>query len=111
MGRFAVWVSELDSRLSRKYGRLVPRNVAVKKPSAREVEDAALSLGFRVVEMEASRLNPRLAGLDEDYRVRGYLVIEAPHGKTKALKMIAEKIRELRKRTEGRKSKSKKRRR
>jgi len=109
MPRFVVWPSEFDERLSRKYGRSVPKNIALKSPTLREVEDAAVALGFRVVKKDPSKLNPRLSGLDEEYRSRGVLVIEAPHGKGKSLKMIAEKIRELRKRTEVRKRKRKKR--
>lgn len=109
MPKFVVWPSELDSRLNRKYGRAVPKSVAVKAPSLREIEDAAVTLGFNVIEKDPTKLNPRLAGVEEEYRTSGRLIIESPHGKGKSLRMIAEKIRELRKRTEVRKSKRKKR--
>lgn len=109
MSKFVVWPNEIDSRLPRKYGRVIPKTVAVKAPSLREIEDASAVLGFRIIEKDPTKLNPRLAGVDEEYRTPGRLVIESQYGKSKSLRMIAEKIRELRKRTEVRKSKRKKR--
>ncbi|WP_297536322.1 signal recognition particle protein Srp19 [Thermococcus sp.] len=100
MPRFVVWPSELDSRLSRRYGRVVPKNVAVKGPSVSEVEDAAIILGMKIVEKDPEKLNPRLSGLDEELRTPGVLIIESQYGKGKSLRLIAEKIRELRSRME-----------
>jgi signal recognition particle subunit SRP19 len=110
MPRFIVWPNELNGRLSRKYGRIVPKNVAVESPSFSEIEDALLSIGAKIIEKDHTKLNPRLSGLDEEYRTRGVFVVESPYGKAKTLKRTAQKIRELRKRSEGRrKSKRKKR--
>jgi len=109
MSKFILWPNEIDARISRKYGRLVPGNVAVRAPSLSEIEDAALALGLKIVEKDPTKLNPRLAGLEEEYRSRGVMVIESPHGKSKTARLLSEKIRELRKRSEGRKSKRKKR--
>jgi len=109
--KFAVWPSELDARLSRKYGRTVPKNVAVDAPRLSEVEDAVIILGMRVVEKDPGKLNPRLSGLDEDLRTYGFLRIESPYGKGKSLKMIAEKIREMRSRAKAKKGKAKRKRR
>ncbi|WP_456420980.1 signal recognition particle protein Srp19 [Thermococcus sp.] len=109
--RFVVWPSELDARLSRKYGRIVPKNVAVDAPRISEIEDAVLILGMKVVEKDSSKLNPRLSGLDEELRTYGFLRIESPYGKGKSLKMIAEKIRELRSRAKAKKGKAKRKRR
>lgn len=108
--RFVVWPSELDSRLSRRYGRAVPKNLAVEAPKFSEIEDAVVILGMNVVEKDHSKLNPRLSGLDEELRTYGFLVVESPYGKGKSLKMIAEKIRELRSRAKPKKGKTKKRR-
>ncbi|WP_297499283.1 signal recognition particle protein Srp19 [Thermococcus sp.] len=108
--RFVLWPNELDARLSRKYGRAVKKSVAVDSPGLEEVEDAVLSLGFKVVEKVPEKLNPRLSGLDEEFRTRGMLVVESPYGKGKTLKLIAEKIRELRARTRA-KGKSRRKRR
>ncbi|WP_461864678.1 signal recognition particle protein Srp19 [Thermococcus sp.] len=97
MGRFVVWVSELDSRLPRKYGREVPRNLAVENPKVSEVVEAAEALKMRVIEVERDKLNPRLAGLEENLRSHGRLIIESRYGKSKSLRLIAQKIREFRK--------------
>jgi signal recognition particle subunit SRP19 len=109
--KFVVWPNELDSRLSRKYGRVVPRNVAVKEPRLSEIEDAAIILGMKVIEKDPEKLNPRLSGLDEELRTYGFLRIESPYGKGKSLKMMAEKIRELRSKAKAKKGKAKRKRR
>ncbi|NJE09450.1 signal recognition particle protein Srp19 [Thermococcus sp. MAR1] len=97
MKRFVVWPSELDVRLSRRYGRAVGKEFAVDGPKIGEIADAARALGMKIVEMDESKLNPRLAGLDEEYRLRGMLRLESKHSKGKSLKMIGQKIREIRK--------------
>ncbi len=97
MGKFIVWPSEIDARLTRKYGRLIRGDLAVEGPSVHEIVDAAQSLGMRVVEFDANKLNPRLAGLDEEYRLKGMVRMESPHGKGKSLRLLAQKIREIRK--------------
>ncbi|MFA4663128.1 signal recognition particle protein Srp19 [Pyrococcus kukulkanii] len=98
MRKFVVWPSELDARLTKKYGRVVPRNIAVDSPSLDEIVDALEMIGAKVVEIERDKLNPRLSGIDEDLRTYGMLVVESPYGKAKTLKLVAQKIRELRKR-------------
>ncbi|MCD6373855.1 MAG: signal recognition particle protein Srp19 [Thermococcus sp.] len=97
MGKFIVWPSEIDARLPRKYGRSIRKDIAVEKPSIQEIVEAAESLGMKVIELRDDAMNPRLSGLDEEYRLKGMARIESPHGKTKSLKMISQKIREIRK--------------
>ncbi|AEH24509.1 signal recognition particle protein Srp19 [Pyrococcus yayanosii] len=99
MARFIVWASEIDARLSKKYGRVVPKSVAVESPQISEIVEAAEALGFKVLKVEEDKLNPRLSGLDEDLRAPGRAIIESPHGKGKTLKLIAQKVREFRKRS------------
>lgn len=94
--KFVVWPSEIDSRLPRKYGRLVKKEVAVEAPTPEEIRDAAELLGMKVIEFEPEKLNPRLSGIDEELRTKGMLRIESPYPKGKSLRMICEKIRELR---------------
>jgi signal recognition particle subunit SRP19 len=94
--KFVIWPSEIDSRLPRKYGRLVKKEVAVDAPRAEEIRDAAEILGMKVIEFEPDKLNPRLSGLEEELRSRGMIRVESPYPKGKSLRMIAEKIRELR---------------
>ncbi len=108
MGKFIVWPSEIDARLPRKYGRVIRRDLAVEKPSIHEIIEAAESIGMKVVEIEDEKMNPRLSALEEGYRLRGMARIESPHGKTKSLRLISQKIREIRK-TRAKQSKSKKR--
>ncbi|AFK23352.1 signal recognition particle protein Srp19 [Pyrococcus sp. ST04] len=98
MGKFVIWPSELDARLSKKYGRVVSKTLAVDNPSLDEIVDAVESLGLKVISVEREKLNPRLSGIDEDLRTYGMIIVESPHGKAKTLRMIAQKIRELRKR-------------
>ncbi|NJE43384.1 signal recognition particle protein Srp19 [Thermococcus sp. GR6] len=114
MRKFVVWPNELDVRLSRRYGRTVGKEFAVDGPTIQEIVDAAESLGMKVVELDENKLNPRLAGLDEEYRRRGMVRIESKHPKGKSLKMIGQKIREIRKtraKAKDKKSKSKRKKR
>ncbi|ASJ07865.1 signal recognition particle [Thermococcus siculi] len=97
MRKFVVWPNELDARLSRKYGRAVGKEFAVDAPKLREIADAAVALGMTVVELDEGKMNPRLSALDEVYRIRGMLRIESKHPKGKSLRMIGQKIREIRK--------------
>ncbi len=112
MPRFVVWVSEIDLRLSRGYGRLVPKSQAVSYPKEHEVFEALAQLGVRVLERHPEKLNPRLAGLEEDLRSRGCFLVDSERGKGKTLRMVAQKVREMRNREErGRKRRKKKKRR
>lgn len=113
MRRFVVWPNELDARLSRRYGRAVSREFAVERPRIVEIIDAAKSLGIKIVDIDEEKLNPRLSGLDEEYRLRGMLRLESKHPKGKALRMIGQKIREIRKaqaKSKGRKKSKRKKR-
>jgi len=69
----------------------------VEKPDIDEIIDAAKGLGITLIEVNKEALNPRLAGLDEELRVKGRIVVESKHGKSKTLKLIAQKVREFRK--------------
>lgn len=97
MGKFVIWTNEIDARIPRKYGREVPKNLAVEKPDIDEIIDAAKGLGITLIEVNKEALNPRLAGLDEELRVKGRIIVESKHGKSKTLKLIAQKVREFRK--------------
>lgn len=97
MGKFVIWANEIDARISRKYGREVPKNLAVERPNIDEIIDAAKSLGITVIEVNRDALNPRLAGVDEELRTKGRVIVESKRGKSKTLKLIAQKVREFRK--------------
>ncbi|ALV62671.1 signal recognition particle, subunit SRP19, putative [Thermococcus sp. 2319x1] len=97
MSKFVIWTNEIDARIPRKYGREVPKNLAVEKPDIDEIIEAAKSIGITIVGIDREALNPRLAGVDDELRVKGRIVVESRHGKSKTLKLIAQKIREFRK--------------
>ncbi|WP_297421383.1 signal recognition particle protein Srp19 [Thermococcus sp.] len=109
MVKFVVWPSELDARLSRKYGRMVGKETAVDSPGIDEIAEAARALGMSIIESYEGKLNPRLSGLGEAYRAKGMIRVESKHPKGKALRMIAQKVREFRKargKSKGKKRKS-----
>jgi len=49
-----LWPEYFDSTLSRKYGRKVPKELAVPRPTQRELLEAATSLGLRAEPLEGS---------------------------------------------------------
>jgi signal recognition particle subunit SRP19 len=97
MRKFVVWPNELDARLSRRYGRAIGKGFAVDAPKLQEIADAAVALGMKIVEMDEEKMNPRLSALDETYRIKGTLRVESKHPKGKSLRMLGQKIREIRK--------------
>ncbi|NJE26783.1 signal recognition particle protein Srp19 [Thermococcus sp. MV5] len=97
MKRFVIWTNEIDARIPRKYGREVPKNLAVDKPTLLEIVDAAKTIGLNVIEINDKALNPRLSALDDTLKVKGRIIVESKHGKSKTLKLITQKVREFRK--------------
>lgn len=97
MKRFVIWTNELDSRLSKRYGREVSKTFAVDAPSIGEIVGAIRYLNVRIIDVDEEKLNPRLSGLDENLRSRGMIKVESDYGKSETLRLIAQKIRELRK--------------
>ena len=87
--RIVIYPAYLDSSLSRKEGRRVPRSLAVHNPRIEEIVKAAEELGLNPI-VEDSKY-PRLWWR---YKVR--IVVDKVDSKQKILKMIAEKIKELR---------------
>lgn len=51
---------------------------------------------MKVIEFEFEKLNFRLLGIDEEFRIKGMLWIESLYFKGKSFRMICEKIREFR---------------
>jgi len=88
--KIVIYPAYLDSSLSRKEGRRIPRSIAVHNPRPEEIIRAAEELGLNPI-IEDSRY-PRLWWR---YRVR--IVVDKVGSKQKILRMIARKILELRK--------------
>jgi len=85
-----VYPLYLDSRVSRSEGRRVPRDLAVKKPRAKEILQAARNLGLKAVLVEEDNHPSRWF-----YR-EGCVLISSDRPKTELLKMIASEIRKIR---------------
>ncbi len=82
----------LDSRVSRSKGRRVPRDLALKKPRAKEILQAAKNLNLRAVLAEEDDHPSRWF-----YR-EGCVLISSDKPKTELLKAIASEIRKIRER-------------
>ncbi len=52
---FVIWPQYLDSTLSHRLGRRVPKHLCVPKPSQRELLEAARSLGREAIPLEDKR--------------------------------------------------------
>ncbi len=74
---WVVWRINIDSTVSRSNGRVVPRQLAVEKPTLDELANAALKLGLRY-EVHPEKRHPRhwfeedQAGCIHVYKVEGY---------------------------------------
>lgn len=90
-----VWVSYFDQSLSRKYGRRLPRELAVPEPKLSEVLKACESLGFRC-EAEEKRY-PRVW-----HRPSALITLRVPVdvSKPEVIKSIGKKLVEMRGRSQ-----------
>ncbi len=86
---YIIWLNYLDRRLTKKEGRKLPKNQAVKSPSLEELARAAQKAGYRVREKRRARY-PSSWWIDS-----GYIVIEKPQDENKlsTIKRIAKEIR------------------
>ncbi len=88
--RIVIYPAYIDSSLSRKEGRKIPKSIAVHNPRVEEIVRAAEELG-----LNPSIEDSRYPKFWWKYKVR--IVIDKVDSKQRILKMIAEKINELRK--------------
>ncbi len=93
-----IWTVFFDSSRSRNLGRKVPRSLAVRYPTVEELEEAIRELGFEY-EVEKDKKYPKTWYLDtcQGY-VRIYKKPDMNVTRTKLLKMIAQKLKEIRRR-------------
>ncbi len=93
-----IWTVFFDSSRPRSLGRKVPKSLAVRNPTVDELAEAVKALGFEC-EVHKDKKYPRTWYQDT---CQGYVKIFKPPdlnlGKAKLLKMIAEKLKELRQR-------------
>ncbi len=93
-----IWTVFFDSSRSRNLGRKVPKSLAIKCPTVEELEEAVKELGFEY-EVYRDKKYPKTWYLDS---CQGYVKIfkkpDMEISRTKLLKTIAEKLREIRQR-------------
>ncbi len=94
--RLMVWPANIDSEISRRGGRRVPRDRAVEKPTIKEMEEAARRLG---IEYES---DPGAARPSEPRMARGRLLITKDRPKAALLGEIARLVKEGRSRSQRR---------
>lgn len=87
--RIVVYPQYIDSRKSRNKGRRIPLSYAVPSPRVEEIVRAAEKLGLNPV-IEESKY-PREWWTSEER-----VVVDKKNSKLKTLKLIAEKINEMR---------------
>jgi len=91
-----LWTVFFDSSRSRSEGRKLPKSLCVRNPTVEELEEAVKQLGFEY-EVAKDKKYPRIWYLDIP---QGYVKIYRDPNthipRTKLLRMIAEKLREVR---------------
>ena len=85
-----VWPQYFDSTLSRKYGRRVPKELSVPRPTSREIAEAVGNLGRKYLVSEGRY--PRVWWYEE-----GPIMVERREGESKT-QILFEIARELYKR-------------
>ncbi|MEM1524894.1 MAG: signal recognition particle subunit SRP19/SEC65 family protein [Nitrososphaerales archaeon] len=95
--RLIIWVDYFNSTLSRKQGRRVPLNQAVRNPTLKELEEAAKRIGYHPESVIAA--HPK-----RNYMQSGYISIEKLKPKSKVISEIAKALTiirgEMRQKTE-----------
>lgn len=93
-----LWTVFFDSSRPRSLGRKVPRSLAIRCPTVEELEEAVKALGFEY-EVHKDKKYPRTWFQDscQGY-VRIYKSPDMSITRTKLLKMVAEKLKEIRQR-------------
>ena len=91
-----LWTVFFDASRTRSEGRKVPKSLAVRNPTVEELEQAVKELGFEY-EVCKDKKYPRIWYLEVP---QGYVKIYKDPSmnitRTKLLKMVAEKLREIR---------------
>ncbi len=86
---YVLWPQYFDCNLSRKYGRKVPKELCIPRPSIEDLLSACRELNLEC-EAEPEKLYPR-----SWYLSRGRIRVIFAGPKTSLLKLIATKLREL----------------
>ena len=81
-----LWPEYFDSTISRKYGRKVPKELAVPRPTQKELLEVATSLGLKAEPLEGSY--PRTWWVKE-----GPILVEKRGSKRSVMLEIAKALR------------------
>ncbi len=90
-----IWLANIDSARSRSMGRKMPKGLALSSPDLKELSKAAHNLGL-TSQREPDKLYPRDRARDGE-PLDGRLVIAKRHSKQKALRILADEVRRIRK--------------
>ena len=90
-GGYIIWPAYFDRSKTRKEGRRVPIQLAIPNPKAEEICEACKKLGLKC-EFVKDKSYPR-----SWWEKKGYVIVECKiKPKTKLIKLIAEKLIEIR---------------
>jgi len=92
--KYVVWPAYLDSTIPRRLGRRLPEDLAVRRPSLREIVEAAEALNLNP-EVDDEARYPRLWWSKQH---RGRVLVDKRGSKSEVLRAIAEEIKKRRSR-------------
>jgi len=88
--RTCIWLANLDAKVGRSRGRKIPRELAVPKPTLKEVVEAAKELGLDPI-VEEGKSYPK-----SWWQHKGRVLVKKVDSKTNTLRAVARKILENR---------------
>lgn len=86
-GKYRIWPAYFNARYSRSEGRRVPKEKAVRDPSAQEIEKAATLLNLRPI------LEPGAAYPKRPWVKTGLILVDKKESKEEIIDKIAEELR------------------
>lgn len=89
-GKYRIWPAYFNIRYSRSEGRRVPKQKAVRDPSAQEIEKAAAELGLRPL------LEPGAAYPKRPWVKTGVILVDKRESKEEIIDKISEELRKNR---------------
>lgn len=91
-GGRTLWLVYIDSSVPRSRGRILPRSLAVNKPTLQEMAKALESLGYKYEVYPDKKYPP----LWYDERAQGYIVVKTEEKMRTIAAKVAERIKQMR---------------
>ncbi|MCS7368596.1 MAG: signal recognition particle subunit SRP19/SEC65 family protein [archaeon GBS-70-058] len=88
--RNIIWPAYIDATLTRRYGRRIPKNIAVPNPTIEEMEEAAKELKMKYI-VEKGKKYPKTW-----FKSEGRIIIEEIGRKVDIIKKLALTISKIR---------------